>query len=303
MVIYETISFFDFQKKYHSDEQCRDKLFKMRWPDGYICPHCGNKTYTFHSTRILYQCKTCKYQASATSGTIMHKTRVSLVKWFWMIYFVSSDKRGISTLEVSKKLELRYATAWAMMHKIRKGMSDRDSKYNLHGVIEMDETFIGSPSKGNEKKGRGSEKIPVVISVATKDEKMLFAKMHIVESVSKEEIEKIVTQTVAKHETIKTDGLQVYKFLKTIGYEHNREVISGSGMKAHDLLKWVHIIAGNVKAWLNGTFHGIDKKHLQLYLDEFCYRLNRRFFENQLFDRLLNACILSKGFTYEELIG
>lgn len=303
MVVYETITFFEFQKKYYSNEQCRNKLFKMRWPDGFICPHCGNKTYSFHSTRNLYQCKNCKYQASSTAGTIFHKTRVSLVKWFWIIYLLSSDKRGISTLEVAKKFELRYATAWTMMHKIRRGMSDRDTKYNLLGVIEMDETFIGSSSEGNKKKGRGSEKIPVVVSVGTKDDKMLFAKMQVVESVTKVEIEKIVTQTVAEHETIKTDGLQVYKFLKTLGYEHVREVISGSGMKAHDLLKWVHIIAGNVKAWLNGTFHGIDKKHLQLYLDEFCYRLNRRFFEDQLFDRLLNACVLSKGITYAELIG
>ena len=70
----------------------------------------------------------------------------------------------------------------------------------------------------------------------------------------------------------------MYKFLETIGYKHNREVFSGSGMKAHDLLKWIHIIASNVKAWINGTFHGIEKKHLQAYLNEFCYRLNRRFF-------------------------
>ena len=233
----------------------------------------------------------------------MHRTRTPLVKWFWMIFLLSSDNRGISTLEVAKKLELRYATAWEILHKIRKAMSDRDSKYKLAGVIEMDETFIGTSSKGNKKKGRGSDKVPVVVSVSTVGDKMLFAKMQVVESVDKKEIEKIVSNTIPKGETIKTDGLQVYKFLETIGYKHHREVISGSGMKAHDLLKWIHIIASNVKAWINVTFHGIEKKHLQAYLNEFCYRLNRRFFEGQIFDRLLNACVLSKGITYAELIG
>lgn len=303
MVNYKNITFFEFQKTYYSEEKCREKLFKMRWSDGFVCPHCGNKTYSFHSVRFLYQCKKCKYQASVTAGTIMHKTRVPLLKWFWMIYLISTDKRGISTLEVSKKLSIRYATAWAMMHKIRKAMADRDRQYKLLGIIEMDETFIGSSSEGKKKKGRGTEQAPVVVSVATENEKMLFAKMHVVESVNNEEIEKIVVENVAEQETIKTDGLQVYKFLEKVGYNHDRKVIAGSGMKAHDLLKWVHIIAGNAKSWLNGTFHGIDKKHLQSYLDEFCFRLNRRFFESQIFDRLLNACVLSRGITYAELIG
>ncbi len=303
MVTYYNMSFFEFQRKYNTEEACRDKLFHIRWQDGYVCPRCGNTTYYFHSTRKLYQCKECKYQASVTSGTIMHKTRIPLVKWFWAIYLIISDKRGISALELSKKLELRYATAWEILHKIRKAMKDRDSQYKLLGVIEMDETFIGSPSEGNENKGRGSEKVPVVVSVSTNDDKMLFAKMQVVESVNMKEIEKIIQESITKGETIKTDGLQAYKIVEKLEYTHDRQIIAGSEKKAHELLKWVHIIAGNAKAWIGGTFHGIDKKHLQSYLDEFCYRLNRRFFENQLFDRLLNASVLSKGITYAELTG
>lgn len=304
MALYESISFFEFQKTYNSEEKCREKLFKMKWVDGFTCPHCGNKSYYFHSTRNLYQCKQCGYQASVTSGTIMHKTRTPLVKWFWIIYLLGNDKRGMSTLELSKKLELRYATAWSLVHKIRTAMRDRDNQYKLNGIIEIDETFIGRSSKGNSKKGRGTEKIPVVVSIATKGDSMLFAKMRVVESVNKEEIQKIINETIPTGMTLKTDGLQVYTNLSNeMDYEHDRIIISNSGKKAHELLKWVHIISGNVKAWLNGTFHGIDKKHLQLYLDEFCYRLNRRFFENQIFDRLLKACVVAKGITYAELTG
>jgi transposase-like protein len=300
---YETISFFEFQKQYSSEDACREKLYKMRWPEGFICPHCGNTTYYLHSVRHLYQCTSCKYQVSVTAGTALHRTKIPLVKWFWAMYLISSDKRGISALELSKKLELRYETAWTMTHKIRKAMKDRDSQYALLGVIEIDETFIGSSSEGTDKKGRGSEKIPVVVSVSTSGDKMLFAKMQVVESVNKEEIDKIISMTIPKGETIKTDGLNVYKSLEDQGYQHERIIISRSGMKAHDLLKWVHIIAGNAKAWINGTFHGIDRKHLQSYLDEFCYRLNRRFHENELLDRVITACANSCGITYAELYG
>jgi len=131
MVTYKNISFFEFQKNYCSEEKCRERLFKVKWADGFVCPRCGNTTYYFHGTRNLYQCKKCKYQASVTSGTIMHKTRTPLVIWFWIIYLLSSDKQGISALELSKKLELRYATVWSILHKIRKAMKERDSKYKL----------------------------------------------------------------------------------------------------------------------------------------------------------------------------
>ncbi|MDP8220102.1 MAG: IS1595 family transposase [Candidatus Stygibacter frigidus] len=300
---YESISFFEFQRNYSTEDACREKLFKLRWPEGFTCPHCGNTTYYYHSVRHLYQCTECKYQVSVTAGTALHRTKIPLVKWFWAMYLITSDKRGISALELSKKLELRYETAWTMTHKIRKAMHDRDSHYDLLGVIEIDETFIGSPSEGVDKKGRGSEKIPVIVSVSTKDAKMLFAKMQVVESVNKEEIKKIVSTTIPKGETIKTDGLNVYKSLTNQGYKHERIIISGSDMNANELLKWVHIIASNAKSWINGTFHGIDRKHLQSYLDEFCYRLNRRFHENELLDRVITACANSNGITYAELYG
>ena len=302
MGTYQAISFFEFRETFSSEDVCKEKLFEMKWPDGFTCPRCGNESHYIHKNRGLYQCKSCGYQASLTSGTIMHKTRISLVKWFWIIYMMGTDKRGISTLEISKKLELRYATAWLMVHKVRTAMKNRDDQYKLTGLIEIDETFIGKSSTG--KRGRGSEKIPVVVSVSTSGEKMLFAKMKVVESVTKQEIMTIIEKTIPPGQSIKTDGLKVYeKLTEEININHERVVISRSSLKAHDLLKWVHIIAGNAKAWINGTFHGIDRKHLQLYLDEFCYRLNRRFFETQIFDRLLKACIDSKTITYSELIG
>jgi len=297
------LSLVGFSRRYNSKEECEKKLFGIKWPNGFICPRCGCREYYAISTRHTLECKECKHQTSLTAGTILHKTRTDLVFWFWIIYLVCSDKRGVSASFISNHLQLSYKTAWLILHKIRKAMQDRDSLYKLTGMIEMDETFIGSPSEGNNKRGRGSEKAKVVIEVSIKNDSVFYANMNIVESVNKENIKGLLRNNVGKDQIIKTDGWKAYNVCKELGHAHIVSVISKTKEKAHKLFKWVHILAENVKAFIEGTYHGIGKKHLQSYLNEFCYRFNRRFLGNQIFNRLLKAAVLSKGITYPELKG
>lgn len=298
---YERIDFFKFQELFKSEQECREKLFRMKWPNGFRCPRCGHVEYYFLETRKLYQCKGCKHQTSVTAGTIMHRTKIPLIKWFWAIFLVSNDKRGISALALSKQLNSYYRPTWLMLSKIRVAMKDRDSMYKLKGLIEIDEVMIGSSSEGKGKAGRGSDKTPVIVAISTNGESVFYAKMNSVKSVNQEEIRKLIIANIVEDQIVKTDGFSAYKIIEKMGIKHETHIVSKSTQKAHDLLKWVHVIGGNLKAWLNGTFHGIDKKHLSSYLDEFCYRLNRRFHEEELFDRLLMACVESKGITYTEL--
>ena len=300
---YEEMTFFKFKERYQTEEDCREKLFRIKWFDGYVCPKCGHNGYYEIKERNLYQCKKCRHQTSLMAGTIMHRTRTLLVKWFWAFYLISTDKRGISALGLSNKLSLHYKVAWLMLHKIRKAMGDRDERYKLQWLIEMDETFIGASSEGNKKKGRGTEKTKVVIGVSLEEDTVYFTKMNIVDKVNKEEIKGILLKDVDENQTLKTDGWKAYSIAEELGHEHQVIKIDGSGKKAHQIFKWVHILAANLKSFIEGTLHGLDKKHLQAYLDEFCYRFNRRFWENQLFDRLLYASITSKGITYADLRG
>jgi transposase-like protein len=296
---YENISLFDFQQKFKTEEDCKKRLFKMRWPNGYICPRCGHNQRYALPKRGLYQCKSCKYQASVTAGTVMHRTRTSLRKWFWAILLFSNDKRGISALQISKKLEVSYWVAWNMLHKIRKAMSARDAEYKLAGLIEVDDSFFGGPANGDDKRGRGTTKVPVVIAASTHGEGIGFVKMQVVEAVNKKEIKKVLQAGISPGQTIKTDGWRAYQVAERLGHDHQVEIVAGR--KAHEVLKWVHILASNAKAFILGTYHGLDGKHLQSYLAEFCFRFNRRSWEGQLFDRLLMACVSSKGITYAEL--
>lgn len=298
---YKEMTLLEFQTKFNTEEDCRQHLFALRWSEGFHCPECNHVKYYDLPKRNLYQCKECGYQTSVTARTVMHKTRTSLVKWFWAIYLISTDKRGHSALSLSKKLDISYKVAWAMNHKIRAGMKDRDVEYKLAGLIEIDDSFLGGPDEGG-KRGRGSNKTAVVIEVATHEKSMSYAKMGIVDSVSKKEIESLVKKDLKEKQKVRTDGFRAYGIVEELGHSHEVEVVKGK--KAHLVLKWVHVLASNLKAFIKGTLHGKYKeKHLQRYLDEFCYRLNRRKWEGQLFDRLVTACMSSKGIHYSELMA
>jgi transposase-like protein len=296
---YENISLVQFQRKFRTEKDCKKRLFKMRWSHGFICPRCGYDQYYELSKRGLYQCKACKYQCSLTAGTVMHRTRTPLRKWFWAIFLFSNDKRGISALQLSEKLTISYWVAWTMLHKIRKAMKDRDAHYQLAGLIEVDDSYIGTSSKGDDKRGRGTKKIPVLIAASTNGKGIGYAKMQIVDSLHSEPVRRFLQANVTAHQTIRTDGWQSYNVAEQMGHAHEVELILGR--KAHDVLKWVHILASNAKAFILGTYHGLDRKHLQSYLDEYCFRFNRRNTGAQLFDRLLMACVSSRGLKYSEL--
>jgi len=266
------ISLLELQAHFKDEQACREHLFRVRWPNGFCCPKCGNSTYYFVKGRDLYQCKECSHQASLTAGTVMHKTRTSLVKWFWAIYFIANDKRGCSSLSIQKAIGVCYETAWSMSHKIRSAMADRDAEYKLAGLVKVDDAYFGGASEGSSNSGRGTEKTPVIVAVSVdENDHPLYVKMEVVESLNQDGARDFAVKYVVPDSKIITDGLNIYT------------------------------IISNAKAFVAGTFHGLDRNHLQRYLNEFCYRFNRRHREPELFNRLLKACTCARPVTYAEL--
>src|SRR5574342_299577 len=175
-------------------------------------------------------------------------------------------------------------------------MKKRDSRYQISGTIEIDDTFFGGQKEGGDKRGRGSSKTSVIVEASTNGEGIGYARMTVVDKVDGNTVREIVKADVKEGQTIRSDGFNSYTVVKEEGYEHRKEIVKGR--KAHKVLKWTHILISNAKAFIQGTFHGVDKKHLQAYLDEFFYRFNRRRSENQLFDRLATACISSPSVVF-----
>lgn len=301
--MYQDIDFFQFQKRFMTENRCIQFLLKQRWKDGFVCPKCQHKQGYFIRTRLLYQCKSCRHQVSITSGTIFHKTRTPLRKWFWMIYFMTQSKHSYSVSGLQRLLKIpSYNTAWSMAQKIRKAMLDRDAVYKLAGHIEMDDSYFGA-RRAPGKRGRGSSKKSKVIVAVQLDDKEhpIFASMNVVPRVDSENVKKTATANIEKGSIIQTDGWPAYYAVREQGFFHWRIKI-GDPKKASILLPWVHTIISNCKGVLRGTHHGVSSKHLQYYLSEFCYRLNRRFDQLKLFDRSITACLSTGTITYAELM-
>ena len=299
-MIQPDLSLLQFKERFRSERACERALEKMRWPEGFVCPKCAHHIAYRHSKRRLIECAVCGYQASLTAGTIFHKTRTPLVKWFWAIYLLGQDKGGVSALRLSKQLDLGYKTAWLILHKIRTAMAQRDSGYPLTGLIEMDDAFFGGVRKG--RRGRGADnKTPVLVMVESKGEHAGFIAMQTVENVERNQVEETVAKCIAPSQRIRTDGYKSYAHLNEMGHQHDGTPVPPN--QAAEDLPWVHTAISNAKRFLLGTYHGVSHKHMQRYLDEFCYRFNRRSWEKQITLRLLTACITAAPITYTELKG
>jgi len=312
---YRERSLLEFQNEFSTEEACARHLQEIRWPDGFICPRCGHVEAWFIRTRNILDCKSCRAKTSLTAGTIFHKTRTPLLKWYWLIYHMAMDKVGVSISEMQRVLEIRdYKTAWLMAHKVRKAMADRDAGYSLAGLVEMDDSFFGP--KGRTR-GRGSERKSTVLCAVSLyrnrhgEEKPGFAHMKVVDNASASVIQGFLERLGYGLDTkeckdllkaIRTDGWRSYgKAIKGANLSHYKVVLRDP-KSAGKLLPWVHRVISNAKAVIRGSHRGVSEKHLQSYLSEICYRFNRRFWERELFDRLIKACVAAETITYSQLV-
>ncbi|CAM4405976.1 IS1595 family transposase [Paenibacillus alkaliterrae] len=264
----ETLTFTKFQQRFDSEKACHDHLFQLKWSNGFCCPNCQHHEYFEISIRTLplFQCKKCNHQTTVTVGTIFEKTRTPLRKWFTVIYWEAQDKRGVSAVFVARELEVSYPTAWLMLHKIRKAMADRDEGYVLSGLVEIDDFYIGAPTE-NGKRGRGTDKNQVLVALS-KNEKghPLYVKMEVIVDMKRETVETFVKENIETNSTLIADG---HRTIPTLKDNYTIEAKKYNAKEDPEHLKWVHTLISNLKSFVLGTFHGLDSRHLQSYLDEF----------------------------------
>jgi len=312
---YEGRSLLEFQMAFTNDEDCAKHLMMQRWGNDFICPKCGNKEFWYLTTRKRYECRNCHLQTSATAGTIFHKTRVPLLKWYWLIYHMAMAKVGVSISEMQRILGIgQYRTAWLMAHKVRQAMVKRDEQYGLAGLVEMDESFFGPTGT---KRGRGSEKKSTVLCAVAiyrnrkREEKPGFAHMCVVENAFADTIENYLERLGCSAKT--KEGKQLMKTIRSDGWKSygtaaknknlsHCKIVLRDPKAAGRLLPWIHKVISNAKTVVRGTHRGVSEKHLQAYLSEITYRFNRRFWEQELFDRLIQACVTAETITYKKLI-
>jgi hypothetical protein len=245
----------------------------------------------------------CHRQTSVTAGTVFHGARVPLWKWFWAIYQLAQDKKGIAALTLAKQIGVCYGTAWLMLLKLRRAMRRRNERYVLQGLVEVDETYVGGEEPGHPgRPGRDSQKkVPVAVALELNDEgKPNRVAMASVRRVTGHHLKRFAVKAIAKGAKLRTDGWGAYRVVAKAGYEHE-PIITGSGREAVQTFPWIHTFIGNMKRMILGTHHWVSHKHVDDYLAEFTYRANRRWLEANLFDRLVIAALDSKAVTYKDL--
>lgn len=272
-------SLVDFIKDYGTEEQCRQALFKWRWPDGFHCPDCGSDRYALIKTRNLHQCSKCHHQTSLISGTIFEQTKLPLTTWFMAIHLVTQAKTGLSALALKRQVGVSYNTAWSMKQKIMQVMKERDDSKPLSGTVQLDDVYWGGERRGG-KRGRGSEnKTPFVAAVALNGNgHPISMNMNVVKGFQSAEITRWAKRHLEPGSLVYSDGLPCFSAVLSAAC-HHYTIVTGGGPQSvtREEFAWVNTMIGNVKRAISGTYHAIKPNHLPRYLAEFCYRFNRRF--------------------------
>ena len=292
----------EWADKFSSDEKCRDYLFQQRWPEGFLCPKCqGQKYWTVQRserTAPIYECTQCHHQTSVTAGTLFHRTKVALRLWFMAIFMVGVDKGGKSALALSRELGLPYVTAWLLHHKIQHAMADRNRRYQLGGLVELDDAYFGGISHGPGKQGRGTDQDPVIVGVSLNAQgHPRYVFLEAVPDLKNETIAEVLNRRVEPLGVWRTDGMAAYAAAAKTHHADHEVTLSDDPEAAH-VFRWINTTISNAKAMIDGTFHGRGRARRQLYLDEFAYRLNRRSYGTRIADRLLMACLTTTPHPY-----
>ena len=262
----------EVEQRFSDEAKCRDYLFALRWPEGFVCPVCGAGGLAIR--RDLWRCLRCGRETSVVAGTIFQDSKLPLAVWFRAIGQVTSQKSGVSALGLQRVLGLgNYKTAWTMLHKLRRAML-RPGRDPLSGVVEVDEACWGAEESGV--RGRQSLTKALIIVAAQADGKGIARiRLRHIPDTNRATLHGFIVQSIKPGSTVVSDGLQACREME--GYVHDRQIQKHQPADAEHLLPRVHRVISLLKRWLLGTHQGAIAHHcLDDYLDEFTFRFNRR---------------------------
>jgi transposase-like protein len=299
-------NFQEFLDLFADEDRCYAFLERLRWREGFICPHCGARKSYWQASRGRRRCTACRKDTSVTAGTVLDKTRLPLRTWFFAMWYVVNQKTGVSALGLQRVLGLgSYETAWTWLHKLRRAMV-RPGREMIGGpgaIVEIDETIIGGVRSGQSGRHVG-HKVIVVIAVETTEKGAGRVRMARIPNMTKDTLTGFILDNVQRGSTVRTDGWIGYFDVGRYRYRHEVTNISASGDPANVVFPDVHRVASLLKRWLLGTHQGaISKQQLDYYLDEFTFRFNRRNSKHRgmLFYRLIEGAVAIEPHPYERV--
>jgi hypothetical protein len=288
---FKSLTIFEFQERFPDDDSCYVYLSELKWGNGFVCPICGHTKYCNGKRKYDRQCTSCHRISSPTSGTLFHRLKFSVLKAFYIVYYVSTNKKGISSTELSRKLGLRQKTCWKFKGKVMKAM-ESSGNHKINGSAEVDETVVGGQEEGVVGRKNAKKKLVVfAIERSGKGVSRMYGK--VIQKSSSKELGEFMKTTIGLDAQIKTDKWRGYS---PLGKDYKNLVQVDSGKKGGNFPDLHRCIMG-FKGWLRGMHHHVE--NLQAYIDEYCYRFNRSNMKDGIFDNLLIRMVKADPFPYK----
>ncbi len=273
----------EVRREFSTQRKCEIRLKRLRWSDGVKCPRCGAKHPLYMRKYRRWQCKSCRYQFSVTAGTIFHRSKIDLPKWFVAVWLLCHSPKGVSAKQIERELGVHYETAWYMAKRIRRAMKHDVFEDKLCGIIEVDDAVVRASGDGLPK-GHVKFEGKNVLGVA---ERGGFLRMMILDGLKAHDIKRVIAPNLDEVQEIYSDAASRLFFLaefgrhETVAHVYKEYVID----EAH--VNTIENAWSLFKRGLIGMYHHVSTKYLQDYLDEFAFRYSHRHEKARLMDLVL----------------
>jgi hypothetical protein len=289
---FKSLSLFEFHERFPDEESCVKYLASLKWQDGYQCKNCGHGHYCQGIEKYDRQCTKCRRLESPKSGTLFHRCKFPLLKAFYIVYYVSTSKSGISSPELSRKLELRQKTCWLFKQKVMRAMSS-SGNHPMDGKVDVDETYVGGQDEKAVGRNEGKKQI-MVVAVERKGKGVSRIYGRVVDTAARKHLKRFMMDHIAPGAAVRTDRWSGYRGLESEFPKLVREKSEKKGKNFPQLHRTVMLF----KAWLRGIHHSVI--HLQPYIDEYTYRFNRHKMKEGIFENLMKRMVEKPPYPYKE---
>ena len=287
-------SIIDFFEKFKTDHDCLEYLASIKWKDGFTCSKCNHDKFTIRKANFARDCNRCHHVESPTANTLFHKVKFGVRKAFGIAFEMSATTKSISASQIAKRYSISRPTAWLFMHKVRKAMKSSESQ-PMEGIVFVDEFVYGGKEDLKQGRSNDSNKKKVVIALELDQNRgVKRAYFKKIEDYSSTELSKVFERHISKQANVNTDKWTGYIPLK------NHYNISQLKSNTADFFE-TNTIIHQVKSWLRSTFSWMHEAHIEKYLDEYSYRLNRSIHKQTIFDNLINRMMKNQHTGYQQI--
>ena len=292
--MYRGTDLLNFIDTFSTQDDCLKYIAEIKWPNNiYKCKKCGHNNFCKGKRKYNRRCTKCKYDESPTTGTKFERISFEILRAFHILYALSIRKKGISSYEIESEFSISQETCWKFRNKVQKIMRSSEV-YPLKGNVDVDEFLVGGPETGKRGRSHGKKKLIIIALERLRNDRFGRSYMRLIQKSSTKEFRPFFNIHISKEANVRTDNWGAYSSLKD-EYTYLEQIDSDDGKNFREL----HIQIMNFKGWLRGIHHHCSKAHMQGYLDEYCFRYNRRNNLDTIFHKLLERMVLDNDLTLD----